>query len=245
MRMTKKRCMPRKRSKKNYYFTKVHEEAIINYCKTEDQAMRNKLYKEFIGPVFSEMVDKIVFTYKFTSLPNIDSLRDDCKNWLVTVLNKFDPSKGSKAFTYFSVVSKNWFIAEVKKNSKKARREVQLDNYYFEHKSDERANKKSNPKQDLVTYNTYIEDRTKFEFFQHLGKEINQWSELPLRPNERKTIQAIQILFEDSEKIEIFNKKAIYLYIREITGLNTKQVVSSLNKIRKRYAEFKKEWNDQ
>jgi len=67
---------------------------------------------------------------------------------------------------------------------------------------------------------------------------------MPLRSNERKTIQAIQILFEDSENIEIFNKKAIYLYIREITGLNTKQVVSSLNKIRKKYREFKKEWDN-
>ena len=68
---------------------------------------------------------------------------------------------------------------------------------------------------------------------------------MPLRPNERKTVQAIEILFQESQNIEIFNKKAIYLYIREITGLNTKQVVSSLNKIRKRYAEFKKEWDNQ
>ena len=66
-----------------------------------------------------------------------------------------------------------------------------------------------------------------------------------MRPNEQKTIQAIEILFDESENIDIFNKKAIYLYIREITGLNTKQVVSSLNKIRKRYAEFKKEWDEQ
>jgi len=66
-----------------------------------------------------------------------------------------------------------------------------------------------------------------------------------MRANEQKTIQAIEILFKESENIEIFNKKAIYLYIREITGLNTKQVVSSLNKIRKRYSEFKKEWDEQ
>ena len=68
---------------------------------------------------------------------------------------------------------------------------------------------------------------------------------MPLRENEVKTIKAIEILFSEANNIEIFNKKAIYLYIREITGLNTKQVVSSLNKVRKRYAEFKKEWDDQ
>lgn len=54
----------------------------------------------------SEMVDKIVYTYKFTTLPNIDELRDECKIWLTTVLEKFDPSKGSKAFSYFSVITK-------------------------------------------------------------------------------------------------------------------------------------------
>ena len=233
--------MPRKKSNKKHYFTKVHENAIIDYCSSQDPKLRNDLYKEFIGPVFDEMVDKIVYTYKFTSLPNIDALREDCKNWLITVLNKFDPSKGSKAFTYFSVVSKNWFIAEVKKTSKKAKREVHLDDYYF---SSETSTTISNSMQQLVVHNEYHSQRNHFEFFSHLKQEIEDWKKLPLRANEQKTIQAIEILFKESENIEIFNKKAIYLYIREITGLNTKQVVSSLNKIRKRYSEFKKEWDE-
>ena len=230
------------RKRKNHYFTKVHEQAIIDYCQTTDQEVRNNLYKEFIGPVFDEMVDKIVFTYKFTNLPNIDALREDCKNWLITVLNKFDPSKGSKAFTYFSVVSKNWFIAQVKKTSKKAKREIHLEDYYISTTSND--NKSGDLNSNLVVHNPYLETREKHEFLSLLKGEVNLWLEMPLRSNERKTIQAIQILFEDSENIEIFNKKAIYLYIREITGLNTKQVVSSLNKIRKKYREFKKEWDN-
>ena len=48
---------------------------------------------------------------------------------LVTILHKYDPSKGSKAFSYFSVITKNWFIAQVKKNAKKNRREVSIENY--------------------------------------------------------------------------------------------------------------------
>ena len=232
--------MPRKRTK-NHYFRKEHQDAIVEYCQTQDPKRRNELYKEFIGPVFDEMVDKIVYTYKFTSLPNIDSLKDDCKNWLITVLNNFDPEKGSKAFTYFSVVSKNWFIAEVKKTSKKAKRETHLEEFFLT--QTEQSNITSI--QQLVVHNTYVEDRNKNEFFLHLNKEIQGWKKMPLRENEVKTIQAIEILFNEANNIEIFNKKAIYLYIREITGLNTKQVVSSLNKVRKRYAEFKKEWDDQ
>ena len=227
------------RKKKNYYFTQDHEDAIVAYCNTEDPKLRNDLYKVYIGPVFDEMVDKIVFTYKFNTLPNIDALRDDCKNWLITILNKYDPNKGSKAFTYFSVVTKNWFIAQVKKRSKKARQEILLEDFYTDGKS-------SDEKTDgaLIQQNTIIEDTIKIEFFSNLKNEIDSWHALPLKPNEKKTVQAIQVLFDDAEKIEIFNKKAIYLYIREITGLNTKQVVSSLNRIRKRYREFKKGWDE-
>ena len=191
------------------------------------------------------MVDKIVYTYKFTTLPNIDTLREDCKNWLITVLNKFDPSKGSKAFTYFSVVSKNWFIAEVKKTSKKSKREIHIEDYYFSSDSNSASSISNTMEQQLITHNTYVDDRNKKEFFHYLMQQVEDWKKLPLRTNEKKTIQAIEILFRESENIEIFNKKAIYLYIREITGLNTKQVVSSLNKIRKKYAEFKKEWDEQ
>jgi hypothetical protein len=73
-----------KARKKNYYFTQKHEDAIIKYAKTQCVRERTDLYVEYIGPAFNEMVDKIVFTYKFTTLPNIDSLRDECKIWLMT-----------------------------------------------------------------------------------------------------------------------------------------------------------------
>ena len=99
-----------KRTKKNYYFTQVHEDAIIKYASTDSRDIRTELYIEFIGPAFSEMVDKIIYTYKFTTLPNVDVLKDECKIWLTTILEKYDPNKGSKAFSYFSVITKNWFI---------------------------------------------------------------------------------------------------------------------------------------
>jgi hypothetical protein len=88
-----------------------------------------------------------------------------------------------------------------------------------------------------------VQDAIKKEFWLSFKEQIHAWEKLPVRQNEKKVIQAVKILFEESENIEIFNKKAIYLYIREITGLNTKQVVSSLNKIRARYRDFKKKWD--
>ena len=223
--------MARKR-KSNHYFTKVHEQAIIDYVENPDMKIRTKLYIEYIGPAFDEMVDKIVYTYKFTNLPNIDSLREECKIWLTTILDKYDASKGTKAFSYFSVITKNWFIHRVKKNAVKCKREVPMNDVLGEIEL-----------QQLSTTNEYLDLRNQREFWAHLHTEISKWDTENLKLNERKVLNAIRLLFENSENIEIFNKKAVYLYLREITGLNTKQVVNNLNKLRVKYRTFKSDWN--
>jgi len=223
----------RSRQKKVNYFTKFHEDAILEYIASEDNQHRNELYKNIIQPVFVEMINKIVFTYKFTSLPNVDSLKNECEMHLVTILSNFDPSKGSKAFSYFSVITKNWFIAKVKKTAIQLRREAGYDEISKQVELDK-----------LSIYNTYDNERNKREFMEYLWVEIRRWEKQNLKENERKILEAIKILFTDADTIEIFNKKAIYLYIREITNLNTKQVLNSLNKFRIEYATFKKKWND-
>ena len=221
----------RKRRKKNHYFTKVHENAIIQYTKTNCIKERTELYVNWIGPALNEMVDKIVFTYKFTNLPNIDYLRDECKIWLMTILDKYDPSKGSKAFSYFSVITKNWFIHKVKKQQKRNYREVDYGNI-----------SKSHEEEFLSTNQSYVTDREEYEFWKLFYEELKSWDTSQMKDNDLKVYKAIVILFESKEDIQIFNKKAIYLYLREITGLNTKQIVNSLKKFRLKYSNFKQSW---
>ena len=231
----KKRAYRKRRKRtKNEYFTKVHEQAIIDYCLSSDIAEKSKIYESLIQPAFSEMVDKIIFTYKFNILPNIDSLRDDCKIWLTTILNKYDPNRGSKAFSYFSVVTKNWFIHKVKQNSKRIKREVS-----FEHLVE-------NGGSDILgttdTTETYVYQRIENEFWMSLLQCMDSWDTVNLKKNEKAVLDAVRVLFNNIEDIEIFNKKAVYLYLRELTGLNTKQVVNNLNKIREKYRIFKTKW---
>ena len=224
--------MPRrKKSKKNHYFTQVHEDAIVKYASTEDRELRSKLYEEYIQPAFDDMVDKIIYTYRFTTLPNIDYLRADCKVWLTTILNKYDPNKGSKAFSYFSVVTKNWFIHKVKRTKKRLQTEIFMEDVLNE------------VDENLVSDEpSYYDKRSEVEFWMSLNNEIDTWDSFMIKENEKKVLMAVRILLDSAEQIEIFNKKAIYLYLRELTGLNTKQVVNNLNKLRKRYRTFKKKW---
>ena len=215
------------------YFTQVHEDAIVEFSSTEDYEVREKLYTKIIQPVFSQMVDKIVFTYRFTTLPDIDDLRDECKVYLATILSKFDPAKGSKAFSYFSVITKNWFIHKVKKNKKKMEREVPLDVAELD------------PEIHFIDKSESFQDKElRKERIEQLKKEMETWKVDFSKEKEKKVYDAVMILFDSVDDIEIFNKKAIYLYLREITGMNTKQIVSQLNKMRKRYREFQKDWDN-
>ncbi len=228
--MTTKKKRTRKPRTKRLYFTQVHEDAIIEYNSITDFKRKTELYETLIHPALDEMVDKIVYTYKFTSLPNISELQQDCKVMLVTILHKYDPSKGSKAFSYFSVITKNWFIAQVKKNAKKNKREISLENYLSMEKIGGT---------ELYAEDEYYHIKEREEFMKLLKEEIESWDSVSMRPNEKKVYEAIKTLLDNADKLEIFNKKAIYLYLREITGLNTKQIVAQLSKMRIKYSDFK------
>lgn len=212
-----------------YYFSTEHENAVIEYCSTTDKRVKQVLYEVYIAPAFNEMVDKIIYTYKFTNLPNIDNLREECKFWLMTILEKYDPSKGYKAFSYFSVITKNWFIHKVKKNNKNLTHEISFE---------ENANEIENQH---PVVNDYIEQQEQEQFWNDLLKDIDTWGS-SLREQDLRILESVKQILHNKDNLEIFNKKAIYIYMKEITGLNSKQITSSLNKIRIRYVEFKQDW---
>ena len=216
--------------KLSLYNDGLNNNIISEYNNSTDFMHRSTLYEHTIRPALSEMVDKIVYTYKFNNLPNIKELQDDCKVWLVTILHKYNPDKGSKAFSYFSVITKNWFIHKVKKNTQQYKREISLEN----HLSMDMIGGTQ-----LCVEDDYYARKEKEEYMELLRQEIQSWDSATMRPNERKVYQAIITLLDNAEKLEIFNKKAIYLYLREITGLNTKQIVAQLSKMRKKYSDFK------
>jgi len=229
--MTKTEENIKKKKKNKNYFRKEHQEAIVKYANCNNIEVRNKLYNEVISPVFKELIDKVSHKYKFTSLPNVSGLKADCEVYLITILSNFDPNKGHKAFSYFTVVTKHWFFHKTKKNAKEQalmKKQEDISGY-----AEAEFLSESNP---------YHKNRELREYVEGLKEEMAYWSRCDLKPNERKVLEAIKILLDDPESIDIFNKKAIYLYIRELTGLNTKQVLNSLGKFRKRYSTFKRTW---
>ena len=135
-----------------------------------------------------------------------------------------------------SVITKNWFIHQVKNNSKKLSREVSYEEVFIAQGLDHAY------PQMIITRHEYLDSKLEEEFWFNLLSNVDKWILNTNKHNEKIVLKAIKIILESVDEIEIFNKKAIYLYIREITGLNTKQIANCLIKIKKRYGVFKKRW---
>ena len=199
--------------------------------------IRTNLYIEHIQPAFSEMVNKIVCTYRFNVLPNIDEFKQDCKTWLVTILQKYDPTKGYKAFSYFSVVTKNWFICNSKKNSRTLSRETSYEE--LSNSSDDIIQQKN-----LVTYNPYLKRKEKEEFLEMFEHEMRSWEDVFDQESDIVVYNAVIDLMKNAQDLGIINKKAIYVYIREMTDLNTKQIGAAIKKMKSCYSDYKKNWDN-
>ena len=89
-----------------------------------------------------------------------------------------------------------------------------------------------------------MKDQEEADFWKKLWLEMDSWGTNDMKDNEKRVYEAIKVVLSSVDEIEIFNKKAIYLYLRELTGMNTKQIVCQLNKFRKRYRLFKIDWDD-
>ena len=112
--------MPRK-AKKRLYFGPEVQDAIIRYnTNSEDFSLRNKIYQQEIHAAFDKLAENIINTFKFTYFDYpFEDVKAEVVSFLVMNMHKYDHTKGSKAFSYFSIVAKNYLILHNNNNYKK------------------------------------------------------------------------------------------------------------------------------
>lgn len=233
----KKPKSERSRGKKDlskHYFTIVHEQAIIDYNSSPNPFHREKLFRNIIQPVFSEMVDKIIRTFRFNQLQNISLLAEECKTWLPSVLCKFNPEK-SKAFSYFSVIIKHWFMAEQKKQKTQQKKETQIiDLDEFIDYNDP----------NLIYYNTMLEDAEERQFFAKLQTDLRKWGDILPEIGAFKVANAIADIMDEIDDVDVFNKKTLYFYLREMTQLPNKEIAEAVKALKEEYQGMRKRWEN-
>ena len=104
--------MPRKAKKGStrYYFTDSTEKAIIRHNNETRPHMRERIYNEHIRTPFEKLAENIIHTFKFYyfDVPSED-VKHEVVSFLYMNIHKFTEGKG-KAFSYFSIVAKNYLI---------------------------------------------------------------------------------------------------------------------------------------
>ena len=221
----------RKRTKKQY-FTPDTDAAIKEYLSTSNQDERDTIFKDRIWYPFYKLAENLIHTFKFyyTEVDDLEDLKHEVICFLLEKLDYFKPEKGSKAFSYFSIVGKNYLILYNNNNYKKKKAKVDVL------KADEdegvlhqlgRDERKEEIKE-FIDYFTEYTDEHMFTMFK--------------KTKDRKVADAINILFKRRENLEIFNKKALYIYIREMTEVDTPVITKVTKILKKKYKELLNEY---
>ena len=226
--------LPKKRKKKKPYFGKAAHESIVKYQNCDCNNHKNEIYVKEIRPSFEKLVENLIFIHGFSQDKNqFHILKSDCISFLFQTLQKFDPSKGSKAFSYFNVCAKNFLIIQQKKKIKNKKRNISLFDEGLS-LEDKKAieNHAVIPSQEAV----FIREEDKDLIIEMIDIIKSKTS----NENEKKCITAVKTLFKNIEDLDFLNKRAIFVYLRELSGLNAKQLSVAMSNLRKYYREITK-----
>ena len=238
---------------KKKYFNEDTEKAIIKFNSCEDFKERNKLWKEEINPAFRTLIENLSTIHRINVVnEDIESVKNDCLSHLFLQMNKFDPTSGKAAFSYFDVVAKNYLIGRGMNSFKEAKKNEEL----FENdKQNIKIFKtfKKNSDYESELYSMSEEEISIFDkkYLQGVKEFLNDAKENIKRDenfldsdinkhgrNLWKTINSLIYLLDHEEDIPIVNKKSIRMYIKEISNLKSSQIASSLRVLKKLYAIY-------
>ena len=221
---------PRKRRgrkpTKKQYFTYINEKAILAYNFEPDPVKRNKVFREHIYKPFDKLVENIYHTFRFSyfDVPYED-IKAEVVAFLTEKIGKYKEGKG-KAFSYFSIIAKNYLIIQNNANYAKLKQRASTDVL------DERRD--LDAEQRLSDHQESLKDFTNL-WCSWYDENLNK-----VFTNKRDIVVADTILelFRMRDNIENFNKKALYILIRERTGLKTQNITKVVNIMKRDFAKM-------
>jgi hypothetical protein len=217
------------------YFTRDTDLAIDAFKNADNDVEKHRIFNEEIRPSLEKLIENLIFVYQFYTIDDVETLKNECLANLYETLPKYDINRGKKGFSYFNIVAKNWFIQKIRDKARNAKNRTDL------HRDIDRDLIKSDSNLRLSSHEDEME---RVEFWRALDKELERWRGEVSKDSERQVLEAIIFLMRNGDMVSIYNKKAVYLYLREMTNLNTKQVVINLKKFKKMFQEWKSNYLD-
>ena len=219
---------------KTIYFSKAVENAIVEYNETQNFVIKSKIYREQIDKPLKKLVENIINRFKFPYFKLAsEDLHAEVVSFLVLNMSKYDQEKG-KAFSYFSILAKNHLIMNNTDEYKELKRQRRIDVSDGEHSFD------------IIDENQdrhFNDDTPEF-----IEKMIEYWEHnlcyIFTKKQELMIADSIMTLFKRIHLIENFNKKSLYVLIREMTGLRTQYITTVINKMKKHIDHLQTSYNN-
>jgi hypothetical protein len=226
--------MTRQKKKSNVYFTKITDLAISAYNRSDSsQILREKIYRRFIYPAFMKMAENLINKVKPTYIDStFVDLQTDLVTYLTERLSKFNPNSG-KAYSYYTRTSFNYLIAENQKAYSKLKSnalEINVD--------DQRNIITEMHNDDMRETLKYFMDAYIDYCYENLNYIFNSSVDIHVA-------DSVLHIFEERENIEDFNKKALYIFIRERTGLETNNITRVIKTLKQIYTDKFREYEQQ
>ncbi len=213
----------KRRKKSKNYFTQDTEDAIVLYNNTKDPKTRSDIYAKHIHYPYFKLTENIIHTFKFyhTEVENLEHLQHEIITFLLSKIHLFDPTRGAKAYSYFGTIVKRWLILYNTKNYNKKIKKVPVDNLTKDNST--YVYEQGDYAKEKDELSEYIE-----LFLKYTTENIY---ELFPKKNDAQIADAILELFRKRETIEVFNKKALYIYIREMVDVKTPKITKIADKL--------------
>ena len=204
----------------NVYFTPDTEAAIVAYNETDDMREKDRLYNDRIQGAFGKIAENVYNTFKF-SYADVSpiEIQKQAISHMVANMSKYEKGKG-KAFSYFSIVAKHWFILDNNTTYRRFKKHVEICEQTGE--SGEFVVQPEHEKQESET-REFIKLMVDY-WDKNVGKHFTKERDL-------KIANAVVEIFRNADRIDVFNKKALYLYIREIADCQTQHITKVINKM--------------
>jgi hypothetical protein len=220
-----------------FYFNANTQQAIVDYKAESNSAKRNNIYVREILPAFSKLVENLINVYGFQiQYESKADLQTECIEFLYGVITKFDASKGTKAFSYFNVVAKHWLIIKSKQSVRNIHVFTSIDDTeaLSQHDLETIENHSISPSpEEAMAIDC---DQRKIQTI------LRSISEKATTDNEQECLKGIDLLFSNVNELDFLNKRAVMLYLREITSLSPKQLSVVLSLMKRHYKAAKEEY---
>ena len=213
------------------YWGEDQEDAVVEFNTNADMDEKHKVFVDVIEPAFRKLVENIYYTYNFNKiLWDREQIEHEVMTHLYEKLSKFDISKNKKSFSYFGTITKNWMIQRC--NADKNKRFIDDDN------------------QDIIVQNisihAYEEDevgRHNEEFINEIIGDFDDWDAKDnYTRDDFAVLEIVNDILKNYERFNIYNKKQLYVYIREATDLPSRKITKSLKKIKLDYFSVKEDF---